>query len=177
MDCALRARTAIYWATQTGFYSLSSPKRFCWHSDVWFYVKRQSSPTTHLWRRRGRGRYSSYSFTTSAVDGGEWSASRPGRALPPGKRPPVPIVQEAGWVPEPVWTQRIEEKFSYLGRGSNLDSPVVQVVVRHYTGWVTPACFGFMYFIFIALFCKFFFVYGRTLLEKSEQISHINVHI
>jgi len=27
---------------------------------------------------------------------GEWSASRPGRALPPGKGPPVPIVQEAG---------------------------------------------------------------------------------
>jgi hypothetical protein len=42
--------------------------------------------------------------------GGEWSASRPGRALPPGKGPPVPIVQEAGWAPEPVWTQRLEEK-------------------------------------------------------------------
>jgi hypothetical protein len=25
--------------------------------------------------------------------------------------PPVPIVQEAGWAPEPVWTQRLEEKF------------------------------------------------------------------
>jgi hypothetical protein len=54
--------------------------------------------------------YSSYSFTTSALDGGEWSASRPGRALPPGKVSPVPIVQEAGWAPEPVWTQRLEEK-------------------------------------------------------------------
>jgi hypothetical protein len=41
---------------------------------------------------------------------GEWSASRPGRALPPGKGPPVPIVPEAGWAPEPVWTQRIEKK-------------------------------------------------------------------
>jgi hypothetical protein len=28
----------------------------------------------------------------------------------PRKGPPVPIVQEAGWAPEPVWTQRIEEK-------------------------------------------------------------------
>jgi hypothetical protein len=36
--------------------------------------------------------------------------SRPGRALPPGKGPPVPIVQEAGWAPEPVWRQRLEEK-------------------------------------------------------------------
>jgi hypothetical protein len=46
---------------------------------------------------------------TSALDGGEWSASRPGRALHPGKGPLVPIVQEAGWAPEPVWTQRLEE--------------------------------------------------------------------
>jgi hypothetical protein len=52
----------------------------------------------------------SYSFSTSALDRGEWSASRPGRALAPGKGPPVPIVQEAGWAPEPVWTQSIEEK-------------------------------------------------------------------
>jgi hypothetical protein len=58
----------------------------------------------------GERRYSSYSFSTSALDGGEWSASRPGRALPPGKGSPVPIVQEAGWAPEPVWTQRLEEK-------------------------------------------------------------------
>jgi hypothetical protein len=33
----------------------------------------------------GERRYSSYSFTTSALDGGEWSASRPGSALPLGK--------------------------------------------------------------------------------------------
>jgi hypothetical protein len=39
----------------------------------------------------GRG-YSSYSFFTSALDGGEWSASRSGRALAPGKGPPVPIL-------------------------------------------------------------------------------------
>jgi hypothetical protein len=37
------------------------------------------------------------------------SASRLGRALPPGKEPPVPIVQEVGWAPESVWTQRLEE--------------------------------------------------------------------
>jgi hypothetical protein len=61
----------------------------------------------------GRGvAYSSYSFTTSALDGGEWSVSRLGRALPPEKGPPVPIGQEAGWAPVPVWTQRLEEKSS-----------------------------------------------------------------
>jgi hypothetical protein len=39
-------------------------------------------------------------------------SGRAGRALPPGKGPPVPIVQEAGWETEPVWTQRLEEKSS-----------------------------------------------------------------
>jgi len=34
---------------------------------------------------------------------GEWSAARPSRTLPPGKDP-VPIVQEDGWAPGPVWT-------------------------------------------------------------------------
>jgi hypothetical protein len=58
----------------------------------------------------GERKYSSYSFWTSALDGGEWLASSPDRALASGKGPPVPIVQEAGWAPEPVWTQRIEEK-------------------------------------------------------------------
>jgi hypothetical protein len=49
--------------------------------------------------------YSSCSFTTSALYGGEWSDSRADSALPPGKGPPVPTGQEAGWAPEPVWTQ------------------------------------------------------------------------
>jgi hypothetical protein len=66
-------------------------------------------------------RYSSYSFATSALDGGEWSASPPGRALPPGEEPPVPIVQEAGWAPEPVWTQRLDEKsFAPAGDGTSI---------------------------------------------------------
>jgi hypothetical protein len=53
----------------------------------------------------------SYSFTTSELDGGgEWSASCTGRALPPGKGLPVPIVQEAGWAQQPVWTQEVRGK-------------------------------------------------------------------
>jgi hypothetical protein len=35
----------------------------------------------------------------------------PAALLPPGKGPPVPIGQEAGWAPEPVWTLRLEEKY------------------------------------------------------------------
>jgi hypothetical protein len=93
-----------------------------------FCTKAKVVPPRHegAW---GERRYSSYSFSISALDGGEWSASPPGRALPPGKGPPVPIVQEAGWAPEPVWTQILEEKSFRLCRGSNL----VQSVARHYT--------------------------------------------
>jgi hypothetical protein len=88
-------------------------------------------------RRLGGEGYSSYSFSTSALDGGEWSASRPGRALAPGKGTPVPIVQEAGWASEPFWTQRLQEKSFRLCRGSNPDRPVVQRVARHHTDWAT----------------------------------------
>jgi hypothetical protein len=45
---------------------------------------------------QGGRRCSFYSFTTSVIDGGEWSALHPGRASPPGKGPPVPIGQQAG---------------------------------------------------------------------------------
>jgi uncharacterized membrane protein len=75
---------------------------------------------------QGERKYSSYSLTSSALDGGEWSASRPGSALPPGKGSPVTTVQEAGWATEPVWTQRVEEKSFRLCRGSNPDHQVVQ---------------------------------------------------
>jgi hypothetical protein len=46
---------------------------------------------------QGERMYSAYLFKTSALDGGEWSESRFGRALPTRKGPSVPIVQEAGW--------------------------------------------------------------------------------
>jgi hypothetical protein len=57
---------------------------------------------------QGERMYSSYSFTTSALDGVSGQLHAPALALEKG--PPVPIVQEAGWASEPVWTQRLEEK-------------------------------------------------------------------
>jgi hypothetical protein len=59
-------------------------------------------------------------------------ALRPGRALPPGKELSVHIVQEAGWAPEPVWTQRVEEKSS-ASVGDR--TPAVRSVVGHCAGW------------------------------------------
>jgi hypothetical protein len=52
---------------------------------------------------------------TSALNGGEWSASRPCRALPP-----VPIEQEAGRSSELVWTRRLEQWYSTGGTRRHL---------------------------------------------------------
>jgi len=40
---------------------------------------------------------------TAALEGGDWSAARPGPHFTPGKDP-VPILQEAWWAPGLVWT-------------------------------------------------------------------------
>jgi hypothetical protein len=99
--------------------ALSGCKCFC--STSCKFDQQLKLKLSHYTPRRclGEMRYSSYSFLTSALDGGELSASRPGRSLAPGKGPPVAIVQEIGWAPEPVWTQRLEEKSFRLYRDRN----------------------------------------------------------
>jgi hypothetical protein len=48
-----------------------------------------------------------HEFLTSALDGGEWSSSRP--ALSPGKEALVTTGEEAGWaLSEPIWILRSE---------------------------------------------------------------------
>jgi hypothetical protein len=102
-------------------------------------IKKQSPCTP--WRRLRGEEYSSYSFTTSALYECEWSASHLAALYPPpGKGPPVPIGQKAGWAPESIWTQD-RGKILYPCRGSNPDRPVVQPVARHYTAWANPGSF------------------------------------
>jgi hypothetical protein len=73
--------------------------------------KKKSCSTTRHEGAWGERMYSSYSFSTLALDGSEWSLC-PSRTLAPGKGLLMPIVQEAGWASELVWTQRLEEKAS-----------------------------------------------------------------
>jgi hypothetical protein len=46
--------------------------------------------------------YSSTFPSTSALDGGGWSAPRRGRFTP--TKDPLPIYSRLGWAPGPVWT-------------------------------------------------------------------------
>jgi hypothetical protein len=67
------------------------------------------------------------------------SGQRHSPALCLGKRTPVPIVQEDGWTPDSVWTQRLEEK-SFAPAGDR--TPIARMsssLVRHYTDWDIPA--------------------------------------
>jgi hypothetical protein len=52
--------------------------------------------STTPWRRIGKWRYSSTHSLTSALDGGEWSASRPGRFTPSERAPRTHWI--GGWV-------------------------------------------------------------------------------
>jgi hypothetical protein len=79
---------------------------------------------------------SSYSFSTSALDGGEWSASCPDCALPLGEASPVPTGQVG---PRADLDTEVTGKILLPLPASNLDCPVVQSVVRHYTDSATPA--------------------------------------
>jgi hypothetical protein len=64
------------------------------------------------------------SFLTSALNGGEWSASLPGRFIP-GKEPLVLIEKGAVCAPEPVWSLSSRTK-SVFSAGNR--SPAVQPV-------------------------------------------------
>jgi hypothetical protein len=74
-------------------YSLTSvcrtaSSRPLYHSIV---KVKQSVPQHTYEGARGERRHSSYSFMTSALDAGEWLASRPGSVLPRGKEPRYPL--------------------------------------------------------------------------------------
>jgi hypothetical protein len=70
---------------------------------------------------------------------GVWTASRPGRAFTPGERTPSTHCT-GDWVgPRAGLDTEARGKILCPRRRSNLDRPVVQPVVRHYTDWANPA--------------------------------------
>jgi hypothetical protein len=77
---------------------------------------------------KGERSCTSYSFLTSAVGRGVWSASRPGRALPTGKHPRYPLYRRLG-VPQSWSGHRGYGKNPFTSAGDR--TPVVQSSVRH----------------------------------------------
>jgi hypothetical protein len=68
-----------------------------WQAKANKYIpKQQSSPATLHDGAWGERRYNSFSFLTSALDGGEWATSRLGRALSRGKDPRYPLYRRLG---------------------------------------------------------------------------------
>jgi hypothetical protein len=102
-------------------------------SSMQMMVKGKAVPLQTMEAQEGEELYSSCSFMTSTLKGMSGQSHGPTALYPPGKGPPAHIGQESGWALEPVWTQTLKEKSSCLCRGSNLDRPVIQSVVRHYT--------------------------------------------
>jgi hypothetical protein len=86
----------------------------------------------------GEKRYSSYSLTTSALDGVSGQRHVPVAVYLRGKDPGANWT--GGWVgPRAVLDSEARGKILCLCRASKLDRPVVQSVARHYTVWTTPA--------------------------------------
>jgi hypothetical protein len=77
-------------------------------------------------------RYSSAHSLTSALDGGEWSASRPGRFIPRERAPGT------HWIgvrvgPRVVLDAVVKRKIPSPRQESNLRTPIVQAVAQRYT--------------------------------------------
>jgi hypothetical protein len=76
-----------------------------------------------------------HSFLTSALVGGEWSASHAPTALPP-----VPIRQKVGWTPQSR-SGREEEKILDLTGTRNSEPSVVQHIASRYTDYAIQVPF------------------------------------
>jgi hypothetical protein len=90
------------------FFSRSSKQQIynCVQTQILSAKQRNKVKVTSYYRpwrplRESRGIALSFPVKLGTVDGGGWSTPRPGR-LYHGKDP-VPIIQDAGWVSEPVW--------------------------------------------------------------------------
>jgi hypothetical protein len=110
---------------------------------AWCSVKKSTEITlpftfTTPWRRIGEWRCGSTQSLTSALDGGKWSASRPGRFTPRERAPDTHWI--GVWVgPRAVLDTVVKRKIPSPRRESNPRTPIVQPVVQRYTDWAIPA--------------------------------------
>jgi hypothetical protein len=102
----------------------------------YYTIKKQFLIKRHAMKTYGEWRYSSTHFLTSALDGGEWSASRPGRFTPKEKAAGTHRI--GGWVgPRAVLDAMVKRKIPSPRRESNPRTPIVQPVAQRYTDWAS----------------------------------------
>jgi hypothetical protein len=90
------------------------------------------------WRRIGEWRYSSTHSLTSALDGGEWSASRPGRFI--HREGALGTYWIGDWVgPRAVLDVVVKKKIPSPRQESNSRTPIFQPVAQRYTDWAITA--------------------------------------
>jgi hypothetical protein len=90
------------------------------------------------WRLIGEWRGGSTHSLTSALDGGEWLTSRPGRFTPREKSPWYPLDRRLGGHKNRSGRGG-EEKNSR--RKSKAKTPIVQPIAQRYTDWAITALF------------------------------------
>jgi hypothetical protein len=84
--------------------------------------------------------YSSTHSLTSALDGGEWSASRLGPFTPMERAPGTNWI--GGWVgPRAVLDAVVKRKIRSSHRESNSRTPIVQPIAQRYTDWAITSRF------------------------------------
>jgi hypothetical protein len=100
--------------------------------SLWFNGAPRHEDVLREWR---------YSFTyplASALDGSEWSASRPGRFTPRERAPGTHWI--GGWVgPRAVLDAAVKRKVPSSRRESNPRTPIVQPGTQSYTDWAITA--------------------------------------
>jgi hypothetical protein len=90
------------------------------------------------WRRIGEWMYSSTHSLTLALDGDEWSASRPGRFTPRERAPGTQCIGGCVGL-RAVLDAVVKRKIPSPRRESNPRTPIVQPVARRYTDWAITA--------------------------------------
>jgi hypothetical protein len=124
--------------------------------------------------RIGEWKYSSTHSMTSALDGGEWSASRPGRFTP---RERLPCARWIGdWVrTRAVLDAVVKRKILSPIRESNRRTPIVQPLVQRYADWaITALMDGSIYSLFFLFYlttpfsCTDYIITKRRVILNNE---------
>jgi hypothetical protein len=119
----------------------------------------------------GDRRYSSTHSMTSALDGGEWLASRHGRFTPRERAPVTHWI--GGWVgPRAVLDAVVKRKNISPRRESNPRTPIVQPLVQRYTDWaITGLVLKLMVIILNTYKMHIKFVQNKT--KKCSQLTEL----